>query len=90
MSLMPETETSNSSPETLSDGYRAELESLTDRELLERLSAQLFHSDQMLHEVHQLVTEHRPLLNQLKSRLDSGSKWTAWMAKSAMGGKASE
>ena len=72
------TETANSSTETLSDDYRAELASLSDRELLERLSVQLFHSDTMLHEVHQLVTEHRPLLAMLKRRLDSGSKWKGW------------
>ena len=40
----------------------AELAALSDRQLLERLSAQLTHSDLIAHEIHQIVRQLEPLI----------------------------
>ena len=49
-----------------------ELETLSDRELSERICRQLDHLDVMLHEVTQFLDEHKPALNRALGFLDAG------------------
>jgi len=94
---MPETETSNSGTETLSD--REFLESLADRiaeltgmvalvlNLREMDRKQLDHVDTMLHEVTQFIEENRPALAHATRLLDKAKKWKGWQATAAKPGR---
>ena len=62
-------------PETVYD----EGQTLSDRELLDRLARQVDHLDVMVHEIHQFITVNAPHLERLLPLMDPGAKIRALM-----------
>ena len=62
-------------PETVYD----EGQTLSDRELLDRLARQVDHLDVMVHEIHGFIAENRPHLERFLPLLDPGAKIRAVM-----------
>ena len=46
-------------------------ETLTDRQLMERMARQLDHLDEQLHEVRQFIDQHRPALDKAMKLMDN-------------------
>jgi hypothetical protein len=76
---MPHTQTPND-----------DLETLSDRELAERIARQLDHLDCMLHEVCQFLDEHKPALNRALGMLDAGRSMRAYLAGRPKAGRKPE
>ena len=64
-----------------------EVETLSDRELQERICRQLDHLDCMLHEVTQFLDEHKPALNRALGFLDAGASMRAYLKNRPKGGR---
>lgn len=64
-----------------------ELETLSDRELAERICRQLDHLDCMLHEVTQFLDEHKPALNRALGFLDAGRGMRDYLKNRPKAGK---
>jgi hypothetical protein len=56
-----------------------DLTALSDRQVLERISRQLEHLDPMLHEIHQTLRDHKPLLDRLGPLADPGKSMRTWL-----------